>query len=35
MDPALCMWHHNDKLIGMMTVHLDDFLRAETFILSY
>ena len=24
------MWHHNDKLIGVMTVHVDDFLYAGT-----
>ena len=34
-DPALFMWHHNDKLIRVMTVHMDDFLCAVTrFILS-
>ena len=27
-DPALFMRHHNDKLIGVMTVHVDDFLCA-------
>ena len=25
-DPALSMWYHNDKLFGVMTVHVDDFL---------
>ena len=30
-NPALFMWHHhNDKLIGVMTVHVDDFLCAGT-----
>ena len=29
-DTALFMWHHNDKLIGVMTVKVDDFLCAET-----
>ena len=29
-DPALFIWHHNDKLFGVMTVHVDDFLCAGT-----
>ena len=29
-DTALFMWHHNDKLIGVMTVKVDGFLCAET-----
>ena len=29
-DPAWFMWHHNDKLIGVMTVHVGDFLCAGT-----
>ena len=29
-DSALFMWHHNDKFIGVMTVHVDDFLYAGT-----
>ena len=29
-DPALSMWYHNDKLFGVMTVHVDDFLCAGT-----
>ena len=27
---ALFVWHHNNKLIGVMTVHVDDFLCAGT-----
>ena len=27
---ALFMWHYNDKLIGVMNVHIDDFLYAGT-----
>ena len=27
-DPALSMWHHNDKLIGVITVHVDGSLCA-------
>ena len=30
MDTAIFMWHHNDKLIGVMTVRVDDFLCAGT-----
>ena len=29
-DPALFLSHHNDKLIGVMTVQVDDFLCAGT-----
>ena len=29
-DPPLFMCHHNDKLMGVMTVHVDYFLRART-----
>ena len=29
-DTAIFMWHHNDKLIGVMTVRVDDFLCAGT-----
>ena len=31
-DPALFMWHHNDKLIGVTTVHVDDFVCAGTYL---
>ena len=27
---ALFIWHYNDKLIGVMNVHVDDFLCAGT-----
>ena len=27
-NPALFMWHHNDKFIGVITVHVDDSLCA-------
>ena len=29
-DPVLIMWHHNDKLIAVMDVHVDNFLCAGT-----
>ena len=32
---ALFIWHHNDKLTGVMTVHVDDFLCAETDLSKY
>ena len=31
-DPALFMWHHNDKLIGVTTVHVDDFVCVGTYL---
>ena len=30
MDPELFMWHYKDKLTGVMTVHVDDFLHPGT-----
>ena len=24
------MWHHNNSLVGILTVHVDNFLRAGT-----
>ena len=26
------MWHHNDKLIGVTTVHVDDFVCVGTYL---
>ena len=31
-NPVLFMWYHNDKHIGVMTVHVDDFLCPGTYI---
>ena len=30
MDPALLMWHHNDKLIDKLFVHMNDFSCSGT-----
>ena len=30
LDPALFLWHKNDKLIGIIAVHVDDFLWSGT-----